>query len=90
MVHYSFCPACHSNDISFRFKAKDNTVTNDFFEVWGCAICGTKFTQDVAQENEIGKYYQSENYISHSDTKKGWLTSFIIALDSLPLLENVI
>jgi 2-polyprenyl-3-methyl-5-hydroxy-6-metoxy-1,4-benzoquinol methylase len=71
MVHYSVCPACHKNDISFEFNAKDNTVTTESFAVWSCSHCCTKFTQDVANENEIGKYYQSENYISHSDTQKG-------------------
>jgi 2-polyprenyl-3-methyl-5-hydroxy-6-metoxy-1,4-benzoquinol methylase len=73
MVHYSVCPACHKNDISFEFNAKDNTVTSESFPVWGCSYCCTKFTQDVANENEIGKYYQSEKYISHSDTQKGFV-----------------
>ncbi|HCY89777.1 MAG TPA: class I SAM-dependent methyltransferase, partial [Chitinophagaceae bacterium] len=29
------------------------------------------FTQDGPDEQESGAYYQSENYISHSDTRKG-------------------
>ena len=71
MVHYSFCPVCLSKDIAVDFHAKDNTVSTDTFYVWKCIDCKTKFTQDVADEKEIGKYYQSENYISHSDTQKG-------------------
>jgi 2-polyprenyl-3-methyl-5-hydroxy-6-metoxy-1,4-benzoquinol methylase len=71
MVHYSFCPVCLSKDITEDFNAMDNTVSSDSFYVWKCIGCKTKFTQDVADENTIGKYYQSENYVSHSDTKKG-------------------
>jgi 2-polyprenyl-3-methyl-5-hydroxy-6-metoxy-1,4-benzoquinol methylase len=29
------------------------------------------FTQDIPSQNEIGKYYASENYVSHSDTQVG-------------------
>ena len=76
MVHFSVCPACHKNEISAEFNAKDNTVTPESFSIWSCSYCHTKFTQDVAGEKEIGKYYQSENYISHSDTKKG-LVNFL-------------
>ena len=30
------------------------------------------FTQDYPEENEIAKYYESDNYISHSDTSEGF------------------
>ncbi|WP_315816311.1 methyltransferase domain-containing protein [Paraflavitalea speifideaquila] len=30
-----------------------------------------RFTQDIPSEGAIGKYYQSENYISHTNTNKG-------------------
>ena len=31
------------------------------------------FTQNVPEQEQIGRYYQSENYISHSDTQKGFI-----------------
>ncbi len=36
-----------------------------------CNSCGFKFTQDIPDENSIGRYYQAEDYISHSGSKKG-------------------
>jgi len=36
-----------------------------------CEGCGFRFTNPRPDENEIGKYYQAEEYISHSDTSKG-------------------
>lgn len=30
-----------------------------------------RFTQNIPNQNAIGRYYQSENYISHTDTNKG-------------------
>lgn len=50
-------------------------MSNAVFDIWHCNTCTTRFTQEVPDKNEIGKYYQSENYISHSDTKKGFINS---------------
>ncbi|MDP5169453.1 MAG: class I SAM-dependent methyltransferase [Bacteroidia bacterium] len=41
------------------------------FSVWACGDCTHRFTQDVPVESEIGAYYQSEDYISHSNTNRG-------------------
>ena len=83
MVHYASCPVCLSNNIAEDFKAKDNTVSTDTFFVWKCFHCKAKFTQDVPEENAIGRYYQSENYVSHSDTKKGLVNSLYHKSDNL-------
>lgn len=41
------------------------------FPVFICKNCGFLFTQDHPDESQIGFYYQSEDYISHSNTSKG-------------------
>ena len=33
--------------------------------------CGFRFTQDHPEESEAGRYYESDDYISHSDSRKG-------------------
>ena len=71
MIHYSNCPLCASADIKASLTAKDHTVSKKIFAIWHCNNCTARFTQDVPAQSEIGAYYQSENYISHSDTKKG-------------------
>ncbi|MFN0204481.1 MAG: methyltransferase domain-containing protein, partial [Bacteroidia bacterium] len=65
------CPVCHSQRSKFVFKAQDYTVSQQLFEIWHCEDCQHRFTPDAPPQSEIGKYYQSENYVSHSDTKKG-------------------
>jgi 2-polyprenyl-3-methyl-5-hydroxy-6-metoxy-1,4-benzoquinol methylase len=71
VIHYTGCPACGSSRISFALSAKDHTVSGESFDIWHCNHCTLRFTQDVPDEDSIGRYYQSENYISHSDTSKG-------------------
>jgi SAM-dependent methyltransferase len=41
------------------------------FPLWRCSICGFTFTRDHPDEDAIGKYYESDDYISHSDSSKG-------------------
>lgn len=71
MIHYATCPVCGSENIQFSLSAKDHTVSKKEFPIWHCNACTAGFTQDVPAENEIGAYYASEEYVSHSDTKKG-------------------
>jgi 2-polyprenyl-3-methyl-5-hydroxy-6-metoxy-1,4-benzoquinol methylase len=75
MIHYTQCPVCASEKIAQQLSAKDYTVSQKEFAIWHCSNCTVRFTQDVPAQNEIGPYYQSDNYISHSDTKKGIVNS---------------
>jgi 2-polyprenyl-3-methyl-5-hydroxy-6-metoxy-1,4-benzoquinol methylase len=75
MIHYTSCPICSSNNIQQQLTAKDYTVSQSNFAVWHCNACTAQFTQDVPVQDAIGAYYASENYISHSDTKKGIINS---------------
>lgn len=70
-IFYSQCPSCFSNHISGNLTAVDHTVSHQSFEIWHCSNCTLRFTQSVPSANAIGTYYQSENYISHTDTNKG-------------------
>jgi 2-polyprenyl-3-methyl-5-hydroxy-6-metoxy-1,4-benzoquinol methylase len=75
MIHYTGCPICSSNNIQEQLSAKDYTVSQNIFSIWHCNACTARFTQDVPGQDDIGAYYVSENYISHSDTKKGIINS---------------
>lgn len=71
MTQYDHCPVCLAKDIKEVFIVKDFTVSEKTFPVFHCNICSARFTQDIPGETEIGAYYQSSNYISHSDTREG-------------------
>lgn len=71
MVTYTSCPVCKSNELVEIFSVKDYTVSGEYFSIEKCKTCTLLFTQNVAEQNEIGRYYASENYISHSDTQAG-------------------
>ncbi|WP_018626415.1 class I SAM-dependent methyltransferase [Niabella aurantiaca] len=70
-VHYNACPVCGSPQIRPVFLVKDYTVSGEVFPVEECRSCSLRFTQDVPDQESIGPYYKSEDYISHSNTSKG-------------------
>jgi 2-polyprenyl-3-methyl-5-hydroxy-6-metoxy-1,4-benzoquinol methylase len=72
-IHYTHCPVCSSAAIDPLLTAKDHTVSKEDFVLWQCRQCTLRFTQDVPDEESIGRYYQSPEYISHTNTSKGLL-----------------
>jgi 2-polyprenyl-3-methyl-5-hydroxy-6-metoxy-1,4-benzoquinol methylase len=72
-VHYTRCPVCGGTTINPLLTVKDHSVSGEQFVIWQCSDCSLRFTQDVPDENAIGRYYQSPDYISHSNTDKGLL-----------------
>ncbi len=70
-INYDHCLCCGSAAINKVFECKDYTVSNEYFEIWKCDTCNLRFTQNAPREDMIGVYYQSAEYISHSDTKHG-------------------
>ena len=70
-ILYTLCPVCGSAGISKVFKVKDNTASQEYFDIYHCRNCQVRFTQNPPSEAYISEYYKSENYISHTDTSKG-------------------
>ena len=70
-IHYNNCPLCGAASIKKVLTAKDHTVSGETFEIWECSACTGRFTQDVPTLPNIGRYYRSENYISHTNTSRG-------------------
>ena len=75
MIIYKQCPVCKSEAIAENFSATDHTVSQESFAIFHCNNCSLRFTQNIPGQHEIGKYYASEDYISHSDTQKGIVNS---------------
>lgn len=69
--HIDFCPVCKTEDHSKYIKAIDHNVSGDTFQIVKCNSCGFRFTNPIPTKETIGEYYKSDNYISHSSTKKG-------------------
>lgn len=71
MKHYTECPVCKSKNFTQTLKAKDHLVSGELFQISECTECHLRFTNPIPDETEISKYYQSQDYISHTNTSQG-------------------
>ncbi len=67
----TFCPVCGSLDASIFLTCTDHLASLKKFTICSCAGCGFKYTSPSPTPSELPKYYQSSEYISHTDSKKG-------------------
>ena len=75
MIVHDSCPVCSQKDIFSVLTAKDYTVSGEHFEIWQCNNCTLRFTQNIPDIDSVGRYYQSENYISHSNSNEGTINN---------------
>lgn len=89
MVHYDACPLCSSDRISVLFRCTDHFISHEKFPVAICGTCGFIFTQERPGETEAGKYYESVEYISHSDSAAGLINKLYRVARNLMLRKKV-
>jgi len=73
IIQVATCPVCGSASIEKKLVAEDYTVSHQVFEIWQCAACSLRFTQNTPDPESIGNFYQSDAYISHTDTSEGFI-----------------
>lgn len=66
MENIEKCPCCLSSNILENGLLKDYYVSKESFQLSKCGDCGFVFTNPRPDINEVGKYYQSEQYMSHN------------------------
>jgi SAM-dependent methyltransferase len=69
------CPLCHSDAFHHYLTCRDHTVSGEEFDIVECDGCGFRFTNPRPDENDIGRYYESEDYTPHQDSSQGLIDS---------------
>lgn len=63
----TICPICNNTEYTGYLIAKDYMLTNESFAISKCNRCGFLFTNPRPDKNHLKDYYNSDQYISHSD-----------------------
>ncbi len=66
----SNCPICNSTQFKSFLEVEDYFLSHEIFTIQKCKSCEFVFTNPRPSEINLGKYYQSEKYISHSSSSK--------------------
>jgi hypothetical protein len=69
------CPLCGSMNSSLFLSLKDYSISGEDFCIYSCSACSFKFTGDAPSEDSIAPYYRAEQYISHTETQKGFISN---------------
>ncbi len=65
------CPVCQSTNIIKKFDVKDYFLTQENFSIWQCKSCVLLFTNPIPKGQNLGKYYESPDYLSHDTSSSG-------------------
>lgn len=62
---------CGSPDLHDKLQVQDKSVSQEVFTIQQCAACGFQFTNPRPAAASIGKYYESDAYVSHNSAAQG-------------------
>jgi SAM-dependent methyltransferase len=65
------CPVCGSPDLHDKLQVQDKSVSQETFTIQQCAGCGLQFTNPRPDAASIGRYYESDAYVSHNSAAQG-------------------
>ncbi len=82
------CPICNNDVFNDVATCTDYFTTSEQFIIESCTKCGFKITKDYPSANEIGRYYQSKTYISHSEDTTGIINKTYHAVKKYMLLKK--
>ena len=86
------CLVCGSDQLKSVYACIDHTTSGETFHLHQCSACAFLFTNPHPDEQSIGPYYESENYISHTSSKKTLLDNVYqwARLYNLSLKHNLV
>jgi len=88
MLEINECPICGSTSFENEMPVKDHSISKETFTIKSCSDCGLKITSPRPIDADLGRYYESEDYVSHSDTNKGFINTIYQQVKSITLRKK--
>lgn len=68
METLDICPVCAGRNLLPALEVVDSSVSRERFQLVDCAACGFRFTNPRPAASNLDRYYQSAEYISHTNS----------------------
>jgi 2-polyprenyl-3-methyl-5-hydroxy-6-metoxy-1,4-benzoquinol methylase len=65
------CPVCGKTEFRNKLVVEDKSVSKESFAIVQCTACGFQFTNPRPDPASIGRYYESDAYVSHNSAAAG-------------------
>jgi 2-polyprenyl-3-methyl-5-hydroxy-6-metoxy-1,4-benzoquinol methylase len=89
MEFISQCPLCASSQFVPFLDSKDYFLSKENFSIVSCTHCGFRFTNPRPGREEIIKYYESTDYISHDSIQKNFLAFLYRKVRNLAIKKKI-
>lgn len=73
MISVNECPICGNNSWNKHTSCLDHTVSHETFEIQRCISCSLLATNPRPSNDTLSKYYESKEYISHTDSASSFI-----------------
>lgn len=83
------CPVCGSIKITQFLDLPDHFLTREKFQLVRCSNCEVLITSPAPTPDKIFSYYKSDEYVSHNDSKKGWVNFAYQQVKNITLRQKV-
>jgi 2-polyprenyl-3-methyl-5-hydroxy-6-metoxy-1,4-benzoquinol methylase/rRNA maturation protein Nop10 len=83
------CPVCGGSTFADMIVCKDYTVSKTDFTIQQCGACGFALTNPRPANEHLGAYYESDEYISHSNTSRGLVSKMYQRVRKYTLKKKV-
>ena len=87
--HLDNCPICNFQESGTFLSIRDYSVTQEIFTISKCSKCGFLFTNPRPNKTDIDRYYESEDYISHTNTRKGFFNKIYHLIKGIALRQKI-
>lgn len=88
MREITTCPICESNESYTYLESRNFRINEVPFDVKECKSCSLRYTSPLPEITEIGQYYATDNYISHTGTKKGLINTLFHTVRFITLRQK--
>lgn len=85
MIYTAECPCCRNTKFSRLITARDFAVTQEDFTIKFCNSCGLGITDPRPKTEQLSRYYESPDYISHAAKATTLLDRIYTAARSIAL-----
>jgi SAM-dependent methyltransferase len=80
MIAVTSCPVCGNSNFEPFLACTDYTVSEKQFDLVLCVVCRLVITSPQPPSEELGLYYQSADYISHTSKSNSLVDSIYLAV----------
>ncbi|AII51969.1 hypothetical protein N008_08260 [Hymenobacter sp. APR13] len=67
------CPVCGKTEFRNKLVVEDKSVSKESFAIQQCEACSFQFTNPRPDAAHIGRYYESDEYVSHNSGAGGMI-----------------